>query len=319
MKVLVTGATGFIGRRLVDAIAKEGRSVRVFCRSPIGVGMYEGVVGDVFDQEALRAACSGVDCVFHCAGYAHAFAAVGDDEAWLQWDVNVVGTKNLINAAAAQGVRHFVFLSSVKAMGEPGQSCVDEHFAAPPESDYGKAKLAAEKAVLDAAARHGMHVVNLRLCMVYGAGGRGNLERMGRMVRRGLFPPLPETGNRRSLVHVDDVVDAMMLVAEDERAAGKTYIIAGPDAPSGHELYQAMRSILGMKPAWWVVPQSVLRVGGRMGDMGKRVLQRRLPVDSEVIGRLLDSAWYSALHIEEELGWKARISLKDGLSEMFGV
>ena len=109
-------------------------------------------------------------------------------------------------------------------------------FPGSPETAYGQAKRAAEAAVLDAGQRHGMHVVNLRLAMVYGAGGRGNLERMGRLVRRGLFPPLPETGNHRSLVHVDDVVAAMRLVAADEQANGRTYIVASPEAPSGRAL-----------------------------------------------------------------------------------
>ena len=147
--------------------------------------------------------------------------------------------------------------------------------------------------MLEAGRRYGMHVVNLRLAMVYGSGGRGNLERMGRLVQRGLFPPLPETGNHRSLVHVDDVVAAMRLVAEDDRANGRTYIVAAPEAPSGRELFDALREVLGMPPFTWAVPASALRLAGRVGDGLEAITRRRLPLDSEALERLLGSAWYS--------------------------
>jgi len=303
------------------ALSRSGDQCRRFSRSAAdGVqGKHELVVGDLSDKNALAEACSGVDCVFHCAGYAHAFSAKDDDETRLQWAVNYEGTRSLVSVAVASGVRRIVFLSSVKAMGEPGEVCVDESFVAAPESDYGKAKRAAEDVVLAAGADHGLHVVNLRLSMVYGAGGHGNLERMGRLVRRGLFPPLPETGNRRSMVHVDDAVAAMRLVAADDRASGQTYIVAGHEAPSGRELYQAMRSVLGRNSSHWAVPDGVLRALGSVGDIGGEVLQRRLPLNSEVIGRLLGSACYSSEKIAKDLGWKAQVSLHNGLAEMFGV
>ena len=163
-----------------------------------------------------------------------------------------------------------------------------------------------------------MHVVNLRLAMVYGSGGRGNLERMGRLVGRGLFPPLPETGNHRSLVHVDDVVAAMRLVADDDRANGRTYIVAAPEAPSGRQLYDALRQALAMAPLAWEVPAVLLHIGGRVGDGLEALMRRRIPLDSEALDRLLGSAWYSPARIERELGWRAQISLRGGLREMFG-
>jgi nucleoside-diphosphate-sugar epimerase len=162
-----------------------------------------------------------------------------------------------------------------------------------------------------------MHSVNLRLAMVYGAGGRGNLERMGRLVRRGLFPPLPETGNHRSLVHIDDVISAMRLVAERDIANGKTYIIAGPEAPSGRQLYDAMREALGLRRCRWAVPEIILRCAASSGDALGRLFKRRFPFDSEILERLLGSAWYSPDRIAEELGWRAKIPLHVGLREMF--
>ncbi|MBK7846552.1 MAG: NAD-dependent epimerase/dehydratase family protein [Zoogloea sp.] len=129
-------------------------------------------------------------------GHAHAFGALGAEEEALHWRVNFEGSQALAEAAGRAGVASFVFLSSVKAVGEPGEACVDEDWPVPPDSAYGRAKRAAEAVVLAAGERYGMRVTVLRPAMVFGAGGRGNLERMAALVRRGLFPPLPETGNR---------------------------------------------------------------------------------------------------------------------------
>jgi nucleoside-diphosphate-sugar epimerase len=236
----------------------------------------------------------------------------------MHWRINCEGTRNLLDAAGQGGVRRFVFLSSVKAMAEPGRDCVDEDWPGAPETPYGQAKRAAEEAVLEAGARHGMHVVNLRLAMVYGRGGRGNLQRMAQGLRAGWFPPLPETGNRRSLVHVDDVVAALRLVAERPEANGRTYIVADPCAYSGREIQDALRAALHLPTRRWEIPAALLRTGGVWGDRLERWLHRSLPLNSAVVARLLDSACYAPTRIERELGWRAQIGLREGLREMLG-
>lgn len=313
MAALVTGGSGFVGGRLVAALGREG-IVRALVRR--ADAMPGTAVGDLLDPVSLRAACEDVECVFHCAGYAHAFAS-SDPDAHRR--INFEGTRNLLQAAGEAGVRRFVFLSSVKAMAEPGDACVDEDWPGEPITPYGQAKRAAEAAVLEAGAKYGMHVVNLRLAMVYGSGGRGNLERMARGIRAGWFPPLPDTGNRRSLGHVDDVVAAMRLVAQAPAANGRTYIVAESKAYSGREIYDAIRAAVGRAPARWRVPAALLRCGGRLGDGLGRFAGRTLPLNSEVAERLLGSACYSPARIERELGWRAGIGLDEGVREMLGA
>jgi len=296
MSVLITGATGFIGRRLLRA------GDRVLARDEAATP--GAVLGDLLDPASLQAACDGIERVFHCAGYAHAFHSSDPD---VHWRVNFEGTRNLVNAAGHAGVRRFVFLSSVKAMAEPGEECVDEDWTGEPDSAYGRAKRAAEEAVLEAGVKYGMHVVNLRLAMVYGHGGRGNLERMAKAIRAGWFPPLPETGNRRSLVHVNDVVEVVRLVAERPEANGRTYIVADPRAYSGREIYDAIRAVLRKPTLHWSVPAGALRAAGRLNG--------RL---EEIVDRLIGSACYSPARIERELGWRARSGLEEGLREMLG-
>lgn len=312
---LVSGATGFVGRRLLEALKQEGRACRGMVRC--AVPPPNCVVADLADRKALALASLGVERVFHCAGHAHAFSSLSADEAQQHWQINFEGTRNLAEAAGEAGAKCFVFLSSVKAMAEPGVGCVDEDCPGEPETAYGQAKRAAEEAVLAAGRRYGMHVVNLRLAMVYGAGGRGNLERMGRLVKKGFFPPLPETGNHRSLVHVDDVVSAIRVVAADPRAGGNSYIVAGQEAPSGRDLFNAMRKAQGMPPCHWSVPLSLLRTVAFAGDKFEAWSGCRLPFNGEVLARLTESAWYSPAKIERDLAWRARISLSDGLIEMF--
>ena len=312
---LVSGASGFIGGRLVRRIRAGQGECLALSRNP---DQRPGTVAaDLSDMPALVAACAGVRRVFHCAGHAHAFASRSGADDTLHWSVNFEGTRNLVQAAGQAGVKRFVFLSSVKAIAEPGGACADEDYPGEPETAYGQAKRAAEEAVLAAGQRYGMHVVNLRLAMVYGSGGRGNLERMGRLVQRGLFPPLPETGNHRSMVHVDEVVAAMLLVADDDRANRRTYIVASPEAPSGRELFDALRLALGKGRCGWAVPEMALRLTACLGDVLEAIMRRRLPLDSEVLERLLGSAWYSPVRIERELGWRARVLLAEGLREMF--
>lgn len=312
---LVSGATGFIGRRLLNALRADGRNCRGMARAPALSKDY--VAADLADRKALALAAVGIERVFHCAGHAHAFSSLSADQAQQHWRVNFEGTRNLAEAAGEAGAKCFVFLSSVKAMAEPGIGCIDEDIPGEPETAYGQAKKAAEEAVLAVGRRYGMHVVNLRLAMVYGAGGRGNLERMGHLVKKGFFPPLPETGNHRSLVHVNDVVSAIRLVAADPRAAGKSYIVAGLEAPSGRDLFNALRRVQGMSPCHWSMPLSLLRSAAFVGDKLEAWLGYRLPLNSEVLARLIGSAWYSSARIERDLGWRAQISLSDGLTEMF--
>jgi nucleoside-diphosphate-sugar epimerase len=274
------------------------------------------VRGDLLEPTSLDAACVGIDCVFHCAGYAHAFNS-SDPE--VHWRVNFEGTRNLVNAAGEAGVKRFVFLSSVKAMAEPGAECIDEDWPGEPNSAYGRAKRAAENAVLEAGAKYGMHVVNLRLAMVYGRGGRGNLERMARGIRAGWFPRLPDTGNRRSLVHVDDVVAAIRFVSETPAANGKTYIVADPRPYSGREIFDAISGVPPRLTFHWGLPVALFRVGAVLGDVLGRFTGRVLPLNSEVMERLLGSACYSPTRIERELGWRAKVGLAEGVREMLGA
>lgn len=312
--ILVTGATGFLGSRVVSALEQRGVRVRTLSRR-VATGRSDARTGDITDASSLEGLCDDIDTVVHCAGFAHAQEDGGREFEVRHIAVNLEGTRSLLKVACEAAVRRFVFLSSVKAMAPPGDEQVDEDLPGEPDSAYGRSKRAAEEAAFAAGRMHGMQVVALRLAMVYGAGDHGNLARMVHGIRSGWFPPLPDTGNHRSLVHADDAIDAILLAATDPAASGGTYIVASEEAPSGAHLYDAIRQTLGMPPARWRVPAAVLRAAGMAGQRFGRLAGRTLPLTSESIERLLGSAWYSPARIRRELGWQARVSLAQGLRD----
>jgi UDP-glucose 4-epimerase len=299
-RALVTGATGFIGRRLVDRLRDEGWSVRALLRTPSTGSWDDSVVVDLATGAVPANAVRDVDAVFHLAGKAHAVEAVGESDA--DYAVNVVGTTALLEAACAEGVEYFVFVSSVKA--------------ATPDSPYGWSKRRAEEAVLATRPGPGPRVCVVRPVLVYGPGNKGNLERMMNAIDRRRFPPLADPGNRRSMVHVLDLVDALLLCATSNAADGRTYVVTDGHGYSTRTLYVEMSRALGRPVPSWTVPLGVLRAAGRVGDVVGRLTGRRAPLDSTGVERLVESAEYDGEAVCRELGFRPVQDLRAALPEM---
>ena len=319
MNVLVTGASGFIGRHLVERLLRDGRTVRALVRETGRAGEWpaqvEVVAGDVRDPQAMKAAAAGCETVFHLAGKAHALTEVqGDEEVYRA--VNADGTRHVLEGAAAGGARRFVLFSSVKAMGEGGDRCLDETFGGPPETPYGRSKLEAERLVLEIGRRAGFHAACLRFPLVYGPGNKGNLYKMIAAVDHGTFPPLPELGNRRSMVHVADVVRAALLAADQSAANGRCYIVTDGRGYSTRELYELICRALGKRIPGWHVPLWTLKVLGRAGDAIGLVRGKRFVFDSDALEKLTGSAWYSSEKIARELGYRPGVTFPDALPEL---
>ena len=319
MKALVTGAGGFIGRHLIERLLRDGHAVRALVREAGRPGEWpatvEVVAGDVRDPQAMKAAAAGCETVFHLAGKAHALSEIRED-AVAHRAINVDGTRNVFEGAVAGGARRFVFFSSVKAMGEGGLRCQDESFDGRPATAYGHSKLEAERLVLDGGGRAGLHAVCLRLPLVYGIGNKGNLYRMIAAIDKDRFPPLPEVGNRRSMVHVANVVDAAVLAAGDPAANGRCYIVTDARPHSTRELYELICRALDKPVPGWSVPVWTLRALGRIGDAIGLVRGRRFVFDSDALDKLIGSAWYSSERIARELGYRPAMSLENALPEL---
>lgn len=313
-KYFITGASGFIGGSLFDFLNEQHALVIGVGRSQRGENNYFQC--DIFDNVKLKELLKDVTCIVHCAGHAHAFHLPKDKENDLSWKINYEATENLAHLAAELGVSTFIHLSSVKAMGKVENLCVDEGWEHPPEGQYGKSKLAAEKIVSYLGHQFGMRVINLRLSMVYGSGGRGNLERMAHYVCQNMFPPLPETNNHRSMVHIQDVIQAILCVSQNDQLDNELFIVSGPDAPSGRQLYNQIRKSYGMTPIQIQVPRYILYSLASACEGIQWVLGRKLPFNHEVLDRLLNSEWYSSKKLESKTNWRPKVSLEMGLMEM---
>jgi len=310
--VLVSGASGFIGRNLCQHLRNNGVRVRALMRHECPGPWDEVVLADLADSlpdEALQ----GIETVFHLAGKAHALSELSQDEAEYQ-AINTAGTQRLLKACQLEGVQHFVMFSSVKVMGEGRMACQDESTAPSPETPYGRSKLAAEQLVIKGG--YVPHSVVLRLSMVYGPIAKGNLPRMIQAIAGGRFPPLPELGNRRSMVHVDDVVRAAMLVVNRPESAGGTYILTDGQAYSTRQMYEWICETLGKSIPSWYVPSFGLKVLAVVGDGIGALRGKRFVFNSDVMEKLVGSACYKSDLIQKELGFEPERNLRESLREI---
>jgi UDP-glucose 4-epimerase len=296
-RFFITGATGFVGRRLLKLLGASEENVRILSRKLHPD--YETIVCDlqsgVFPEDALTV----VDTVFHLAGFAHDLrdaSKVGK----LYRSVNLDATVQLAELAAQQGVQRFIFVSTVKAGGTAiaGQ-CMTEKNQGEPEGIYGKTKREAEIKLLEIGSKSGMHVTVVRPSLVYGPGVKGNLRMMLSWVEKGWFPPFPETGNRRSMIHVDDLVRALLLVAEDDRTNGEIYIASDGVPHSSREIYDTLCQVVGKTVPRWRVPKFMF--------YGVALVNSRLRYKIE---KLLEDEYYSSTKLES-LGFMAEWTLRD--------
>jgi UDP-glucose 4-epimerase len=317
--VLVTGASGFIGRHLVARLLMESCHVRGFVRDG-GTRLeqdraVEVVEGDILDPQSVKQAMTGADTVFHLAGKAHAVEELAGKEEDYQL-LNVQGIRNVMEGVVACGVKRVVCFSSVKAMGEDAPEALDESSEPRPSTAYGRSKLAAEQVAFGYGQRMGIHIACLRLPLVYGIGNKGNFYRMVAAVDRGLFPPWPPLENRRSMVHVSNVIQAALLAAVSPTAGGQCYLVTDTRPYSTRELYERICTALGRPVPRWHVPLGLLRMLGVVGDVVGRVRGKRFIFDSDALAKLAGSAWYSSQRISRELGYRPVAALDNTLPDI---
>ena len=296
-KYLVTGSTGFIGSRLLGLLNTIESDVRLLARSE--VNNYETVVCNLGQDRIPKRTLESIDTVFHLAGFAHDMQDSSKVEE-LYRAINVDATVELAKLAVESGVKRFLFISSVKAGGGLASGkCINESDQNEPEGVYGKSKREAELKLLKIGNESGMHVSIIRPSLVYGPNVKGNLQLMLSGVKKGWFPPLPETNNKRSMIHVDDLVLAIVFVADDDRANGEIFIATDGTPHSSREIYNAMCSALDKSIPKWSVPKFLFD----MASLASPRIKYKL-------NKLLGDECYSSAKLEA-LGFKAQKTLKD--------
>lgn len=318
-QVLITGASGFIGNALTRRLLRNGVQVRALLRPDSPIPEWSGKAdiasGDICDASTLAGIAEGVDTVFHLAGVAHKLSTSQDDKRECL-DSIVEGTRNILDCAVAAHCRTFVYFSSTKVMGEDTLNCRDETTASTPDTPYGFAKLEAEQLVMRRCREADIRSICLRPCLVYGPEVKGNLRKMIGAIDRGFFPPISDTNNRRSMVHVNNLIEAALLAGDHPSATDRCYIVADAKPYSTREIYELMIRALGRNTPKINIPPGTIRLLGKLGDLISAASRKRFYFDSASASRLLDSSWYSSKRISLELGYRPRLTFEDAVAEM---
>ena len=298
--MLITGASGFIGRRVSSALAKEGWRVRAASRDPCIIPAISGIervaMPDLARPAEWTALLEGATHVVHLAGIAHAPGALPDA---LYRRINADAVGELAEAARGR-IERFVFISSVRAQaGLSAERPITETDAVRPTDAYGRAKLEAERLL----AASGAPFCVLRPAVVYGKGVKGNIAALATLARTPMPLPFAGLNNRRSLLALDNLISAISLVLDAKAAANKIFLAADAEPISVAGLVTAMREGLGRSPHLIKVPlgavQRLMKSFGKEADW-ERISGEFIVDCSKLMG----------------IGWRPRISTHDGIVRM---
>jgi nucleoside-diphosphate-sugar epimerase len=299
--VLVTGASGFIGRPLIGALAKEGFTVRGAARDSGSVSRGPGVVPvalpDLSRPVDWSSLLEGVSYVIHLAGLAHAPGILTDD---VYRRINALAVGELAEAAARAKVERLIFVSSVRAQaGLSADHPITERDDPEPTDAYGRSKLEAERLI----AASGVNFAILRPAVVYGPGVKGNIASLMTLAKTPMPLPFANLDNRRSLLAIENFITAISLVLDAERALNETFLVADAEPISVANLVAAMREGLGRPPLLVGVPQGAVK--RLMGTFGKEAEWERISGSFVIDASKLMGT-----------GWRPSISTHDGIVAM---
>ena len=326
MKILVTGASGFIGSFLLAALRDAGHEVMAASRSRVEQRGIDYVSAPELGPDAdWSRALNGVDVVIHLAGRAHVPSKNADaetDEVYFR--INTEGTRALAEQAAAAGAKHFVFLSSCHALAAESEVQITEKTQPNPQTAYGRSKLEAERAIRKALSNTACAWTILRPPLVYGKGNKANFGLLLKLVKSGIPLQLASVRNRRSFIYVENLVDVIVASLGNPNAFGKIYLPSDGEDVSTPELIRKIakanqsfqfsefsgsvsdkntrHSSLATRHSarLFPFPESILKALGRLPGLGAlRKLTSSLYVDSEPL--------------REDLGWSPQIKMEEGL------
>jgi UDP-glucose 4-epimerase len=307
-RITLTGANGFVGRALCAALVRARFDICATVRSSAHDGELccpVVPVGEIDATTAWHCALVGTQAVVHLAARAHVMRDSRSDALAIYRKVNVEGTLGLARQAVSAGVRRFIFMSSIKVNGEAtGDRPFSEADEPHPSDAYGISKLEAERALQDLCARSGMELTILRPPLIYGFGVKGNLHALMRAVDRGWPLPLGAIKNRRSLLAMENLIDAVKLCLTHPNAGNVTYLLSDDHPVSSSELVVSIASAMRRRAKILSVPVWTLRAAGHM--LGR----------SAAIERLTSSLVVDSTAIRERLGWRPNCTFEQAIAEM---
>jgi nucleoside-diphosphate-sugar epimerase len=306
MKALVTGATGFIGSHLCEELVKRGYSVTCLVREISSLKWIDSldlkfIKGDCTDKESILNAMHDFDYIFHLAGLTK---SCSDDAFFF---INAKGTENLITAVAERNLRlkRFVYLSSLAAVGPSKNGTpVDEHIQPSPVSNYGRSKLEGEKAILKY--KDTIPITILRPAAVYGPRDRDFLV-LFKMIKKGISPHCGKA--YYSFLYVDDLVQGIILCAENKEAEGKAFFLAENAFYSNEEVVKVISSVLNAKALRFRVPKFVIPFCSFIGEKTNTGI-----INKDKMKEFIHSHWTcNAQKAQDEIGFFPKVVINKGM------
>lgn len=308
MKVLLTGANGFIGQQLCAELLRYGHWVRGAIRKDAerlakADEVEYVVVGSIDAGTVWPPALMGCDAIVHLAARVHVMHDEASDPLTEFRELNTEGTLNLARQAVQAGVKRLVFVSSIKVNGEGRDDPYRETDAPSPEDAYAISKWEAEQGLQQIMRETGLEVVVLRPPLVYGPGVKANFLRLMQLIQKGWPLPLGAVKNRRSLLYVGNFVDAIRVCVEHPAARGQTFLLDDGQAVSTPELIRAIANAFNRPARLLPVPICMLQLAGLMTGR------------STAISRLTGSLYVDAQAIRSQLDWRPPYSMETGLEQ----
>jgi UDP-glucose 4-epimerase len=309
VKCLVSGATGFLGRQLCQQLAARGDTVIALSKNGAPLDSGEPTVAlNLAEGDPAGELLQGVDVFFHLAGIAHR-----QERESAYDELNYRTTVRLARLASAAGIKCFIFISSVKAMGPPPSSAVrSESACTPPLDAYGLSKWRAERALQEQFCDDRMSVVIVRPALVYGVNVKGNLQRLASAVRLGL--PRPPEGGSRSMIALEDLVQLLCVIAQRPPPPGvHTWIACGSDRHSTQAIYDLLREASGMGRGVGWLPRWLWRAVVHLLDIAAG------RPDESTYNKLFGTELYSNAAVLRDTDWRPGIRLEDVIGQMARV
>ena len=310
-RLLITGATGFVGKAVCEQAMQHGLSVKGALRIHGGVPscVEPFIVGEINAATDWGSALRDVSVIVHLAARVHVMHDTATDPLAAFRAVNVDGALNLARQAAAAGVKRFVFISSVKVNGESTQfeRAFTEADAPNPQDAYGQSKHEAEQGLRQLSAATGMEVVIIRPPLVYGPAVKANFAALMRAVQRGWPLPLGAVRNQRSLVALDNLVDFIFTCITNPQAANHTFMVSDGQDLSTTELVRGMAQAAGVTARLLPVPVWALQAGAKL--LGK----------GDAVQRLCGNLQVDISKARSLLGWVPPVSVEEGLRRAMAV
>lgn len=305
-KILLTGATGFVGNRLIHYLYGRGHTTRAAVRrasSSVDVSGDSVVVGPIDSSTDWRGALQDIDIVVHLAARVHVMNETDTDPLNAFREVNTEGTRKLAEAAAKAGVKRLVYISTIKVNGEAttGKPFTATDPGNVPHDPYSQSKWEAEQILKEIGGRTGLEIVTIRPPLVYGPGVKANFESLVKLARLGLPLPLGAINNRRTLVALDNLVDLITLCCEHPAAKGQVFLAGDDETLSTAELVAQISQAFGKTPRLFNFPSGLMGFATKL--LGKGAIWQRLAgsleVDNSAAKELL--GWQPVTSMEEEL------------------